>query len=103
MEMRFRWCRKKCGKITKNTISAIRKYVLFFKLPAKAASSFFPNKILHIKCETNHKNKERKSENMDKKELFKTISQNGVTMYIDKGLNAVVDMDVEDWLTAPHR
>lgn len=40
---------------------------------------------------------------MDKKELFKTSSQNGVTMYIDKGLNAVVDIDVEDWLTAPHR
>ena len=36
---------------------------------------------------------------MDKKELFKTSSQNGVTMYIDKGLNAVVDMDVEDWVT----
>ena len=36
---------------------------------------------------------------MDKKELFKTSSQNGVTMYIDKSLNAVVDMDVEDWVT----
>lgn len=30
---------------------------------------------------------------MNKKELFKTSSQNGVTMYIDKSLNAVVDMD----------
>ena len=37
---------------------------------------------------------------MNKKELFKTSSQNGVTMYIDKSLNAVVDMDVEDWVTA---
>ena len=37
---------------------------------------------------------------MKKKELFKTSSQNGVTMYIDKSLNAVVDMDVEDWVTA---
>lgn len=37
---------------------------------------------------------------MNKKELFKTSSQNGVTMYVDKGLNAVVDMDVEDWVTA---
>lgn len=100
MEMRFRWCRKKCGKITKNTISVTQKHVLFLKLPAKVASSFsFTRKILHIKCETNHKNKERKSEKMDKKELFKTSSQNGVTMYIDKGLNAVVDMDVEDWVT----
>ena len=36
---------------------------------------------------------------MNKKELFKTNSQNGVTMYIDKSLNAVVDMDVEDWVT----
>lgn len=38
---------------------------------------------------------------MNKKEwfLFKTTSQNGVTMYIDKSLNAVVDMDVEDWVT----
>ena len=36
---------------------------------------------------------------MNKKELFKTSSQNGVTMYIDKSLNAVVDMDVEDWAT----
>lgn len=36
---------------------------------------------------------------MNKKELFKTSSQNGVTMYIDKSLNAVVDMDVEDWVT----
>lgn len=37
---------------------------------------------------------------MNKKELFKTNSQNGVTMYIDKSINAVVDMDVEDWVTA---
>ena len=36
---------------------------------------------------------------MNEKELFKTNSQNGVTMYIDKSLNAVVDMDVEDWVT----
>ena len=35
---------------------------------------------------------------MNKKELFKANSQNGVTMYIDKSLNAVVDMDVEDWV-----
>lgn len=31
--------------------------------------------------------------------VIKTNSQNGVTMYIDKSLNAVVDMDVEDWVT----
>lgn len=39
---------------------------------------------------------------MNKKELFlfKTTSQNGVTMYIDKSINAVIDMDVEDWVTA---
>ena len=38
---------------------------------------------------------------MNKKELFlfKTNSQNGVTMYIDKSINAVIDMDVEDWVT----
>ena len=36
---------------------------------------------------------------MNKKELFKTSNQNGVTIYIDKGLLAVVDMDVEDWVT----
>ena len=36
---------------------------------------------------------------MNKKELLKVNSQNGVTMYIDKSLNAVVDMDVEDWVT----
>ena len=30
--------------------------------------------------------------------VIKTNSQNGVTMYIDKSLNAVVDMDVEDWV-----
>ena len=30
--------------------------------------------------------------------MFKANSQNGVTMYIDKSLNAVVDMDVEDWV-----
>lgn len=31
--------------------------------------------------------------------VIKANSQNGVTMYIDKSLNAVVDMDVEDWVT----
>ena len=31
--------------------------------------------------------------------VSKANSQNGVTMYIDKSLNAVVDMDVEDWVT----
>ena len=36
---------------------------------------------------------------MNKKELFKTSNQNGVTIYIDKGFLAVVDMDVEDWVT----
>lgn len=30
--------------------------------------------------------------------VIKANSQNGVTMYIDKSLNAVVDMDVEDWV-----
>lgn len=30
---------------------------------------------------------------------IKANSQNGVTMYIDKSLDAVVDMDVEDWVT----
>lgn len=31
-------------------------------------------------------------------QVIKANSQNGVTMYIDKSLNAVVDMDVEDWV-----
>ena len=34
------------------------------------------------------------------RQVIKASSQNGVTMYVDKGLNAVVDMDVEDWVTA---
>ena len=33
------------------------------------------------------------------RQVIKANSQNGVTMYIDKSLNAVVDMDVEDWVT----
>lgn len=32
------------------------------------------------------------------RQVIKANSQNGVTMYIDKSLNAVVDMDVEDWV-----
>lgn len=36
---------------------------------------------------------------MNKKELLKVNSQNGVTMYIDKSIGTVVDMDVEDWVT----
>lgn len=32
------------------------------------------------------------------RQVTKANSQNGVTMYIDKRLNAVVDMDVEDWV-----
>lgn len=32
------------------------------------------------------------------RQVIKENSQNGVTMYIDKSLNAVVDMDVEDWV-----
>ena len=32
------------------------------------------------------------------RQVIKSNSQNGVTMYIDKSLNAVVDMDVEDWV-----
>lgn len=33
------------------------------------------------------------------RQVTKANSQNGVTMYIDKSLNAVVDMDLEDWVT----
>lgn len=33
------------------------------------------------------------------RQVIKANSQNGVTMYIDKSLNAVVDMDVEDLVT----
>lgn len=32
------------------------------------------------------------------RQVIKANSQNGVTMYIDTSLNAVVDMDVEDWV-----
>ena len=36
---------------------------------------------------------------MNKKELLKVNSQNGVTMYIDKSIGTIIDMDVEDWVT----
>ena len=52
--------------------------------------------ILNMKQVIRIKKGKRK---MNKKELFKTSNQNGVTIYIDKSLLAVVDMDVEDWVT----